>query len=157
MPRITAAFDIAVSSSCAESFPNVIGEAMSCAVPCVVTDVSDLAWIAGDAGRVVPPRNADGLARGMRELVEIGPAGRAALGQAARERGIKHFPLKEIGLLYEAVYAKALALPTNEIVSPASNVRHYDFRDNAAAHTPDADSQSTELSVRPISTDVYSR
>jgi glycosyltransferase involved in cell wall biosynthesis len=37
IPRLTAALDIAVSSSHAEGFPNVIGEAMSCAVPCVVT------------------------------------------------------------------------------------------------------------------------
>src|SRR6185312_11674078 len=40
--RIMAALDIAVSSSCSEGFPNVVGEAMSSGVPCVVTAVSDL-------------------------------------------------------------------------------------------------------------------
>src|SRR5882724_3688140 len=88
MPRITAALDIATSSSRAESFPNVIGEAMSCGVPCVVTDVSDLVWIVGETGRIVPPRNARALADGMRDLVEMGSEGRAILGKSARERVI---------------------------------------------------------------------
>jgi len=39
VPRLTAALDIASSSSYAEAFSNVIGEAMGCGVPCVVTDV----------------------------------------------------------------------------------------------------------------------
>ena len=48
IPRLTAALDIAVSSSHAEGFPNVVGEAMACAVPCVVTDVGDSSWLVGD-------------------------------------------------------------------------------------------------------------
>ena len=50
MSRITAALDIASSSSSSEAFPNVIGEAMSCGIPCVVTDVGDSAWLVGDTG-----------------------------------------------------------------------------------------------------------
>lgn len=55
VPRVTAALDLAASSSSTEGFPNVIGEAMSSGVPCVATDVSDLATIVGETGRVVPP------------------------------------------------------------------------------------------------------
>jgi len=123
MARITAALDIATSSSCAESFPNVIGEAMSCGVPCVVTDVSDLVWIVGETGRVVPPRNAEALADGMRELVEMGPEGRTALGKAARERVINHFPVNEIESLYEALYEDVLALPARGLTSNAQDLR----------------------------------
>lgn len=124
MPRVTAAFDIAVSSSCAESFPNVIGEAMSCAVPCVVTDVSDLVWIVGDTGRVVPPRNALALAIAMREMIELGSGGRAVLGQAARERVLKHFPLKAIDSLYDALYEDVMAQHPRET---STNVRYHEF------------------------------
>ncbi len=70
--RITAALDIAASSSCAEGFPNVVGEAMSSGVPCVVTDVSDFATIVGETGRVVPPRDPKALASALTGLLDLG-------------------------------------------------------------------------------------
>jgi len=129
MPRVTAALDIATSSSCAESFPNVIGEAMSCGVPCVVTDVSDLLWIVGETGRVVAPRNAQALAKAMEELVELGPEGRKQLGRSARERVLKHFPLKNIDSLYEALYEDVLG--QKEMLA-SSNVRYHEFTEYAS-------------------------
>lgn len=53
IPDVDAALDIATSSSSyGEAFPNAVGEAMACAVPCVVTEVGDSARIVGDTGRV---------------------------------------------------------------------------------------------------------
>ncbi len=129
MPRVTAALDIATSSSSAESFPNVIGEAMSCGVPCVVTDVSDLLWIVGETGRVVPPRKAQALASAMQELVKLGPEGREKLGRAARERVLKHFPLKDIDSLYEALYEDILG---RHPMPASSNVRYHEFTEHAS-------------------------
>ena len=62
MMAVYNALDIFCSSSCSEGFPNVIGEAMSCGVPCVVTDVGDSALIVGEVGKVVPPNDAKLLA-----------------------------------------------------------------------------------------------
>jgi glycosyltransferase involved in cell wall biosynthesis len=104
IPRLTAALDIASSSSYTEAFSNVIGEAMSCGVPCVVTDVGDSAWIVGNTGRVVPPRNPEALAIAWKELIDLGAEGRAVLGKAARARVIEHFSLDSVVGQYEALY-----------------------------------------------------
>jgi glycosyltransferase involved in cell wall biosynthesis len=70
MPAVYNALDIAVSSSYGEGFPNVIGESMACGVPCVVTDVGDSAWIVGDTGLVVPPKNPELLKSAIAQLID---------------------------------------------------------------------------------------
>lgn len=66
MVAIYSALDIVVSSSAyGEGFSNAIGEAMSCGVPCVVTDVGDSARIVGDRVRVVEPRSPEKLAQAI--------------------------------------------------------------------------------------------
>lgn len=104
IPQITAALDIACSSSFAEAFPNIIGEAMSCGVPCVATDVGDSAWIVGDTGKVVPPKNPQLLADAFQELIDLGTQGREILGKAARERVINLFSLDSVVHQYESLY-----------------------------------------------------
>ena len=47
IPTLMAGFDIATCCSLGEGFPNIVGEAMACAVSCVVTDVGDAARIVG--------------------------------------------------------------------------------------------------------------
>ena len=105
IPRLTAALDIATSASAyGEAFPLVLGEAMSCGVPCVVTDVGDSAWIVGDTGRIVPPKAPESLANGWKELIELGAGGRRALGEAARTRIIDNFSLDSVVKQYESIY-----------------------------------------------------
>jgi len=109
IPRLTAALDIASCSSYTEAFPNVIGEAMSCGVPCVVTDVGDSAWIVGNTGRVVPPRNPEALANTWKELIDQGAEGREVLGKAARARIIEYFSIDSVVAQYESLYESAIA------------------------------------------------
>ena len=110
VPRLTAALDLfSLSSSYGESFPNVIGDAMACAVPCVVTDVGDAAWIVGDTGRVVRPRDSRALADAWAELIELGAEGRASLGRAALARACELFPVQAVVRRYESLYETVLA------------------------------------------------
>jgi glycosyltransferase involved in cell wall biosynthesis len=113
IPALTAALDIAVSSSIAESFSNTIGEAMSCGVPCVATDVGDSSRVIGDTGSSVPPGDAHGLARALGELVVAGHAARAALGAKARQRIIENYSLDAIVREYECIYAGAAGAPSS--------------------------------------------
>jgi glycosyltransferase involved in cell wall biosynthesis len=105
IPRLVAALDIAASSSSfGEGFPNVIGEAMACGVPCAVTDIGDSALIVGRTGRVVPPQNPEDLAKALLELVELGHQERTCLGIAARARIKEHFDLPDIVMRYQNLY-----------------------------------------------------
>ncbi|GBE45166.1 putative glycosyltransferase EpsF [bacterium BMS3Bbin11] len=103
--RLVAAMDVAVSSSLGgEGFPNVIGEAMACSVPCVVTDVGDSALIVGDTGRVVPAKDSEALATAIIQLLEASPELREELGKQARLRVENNYSLESVVKKYEAVY-----------------------------------------------------
>jgi glycosyltransferase involved in cell wall biosynthesis len=104
IPAIMASLDIACSSSIGEGFPNTIGEAMACAVPCVVTEVGDSAWLVGDTGRVVPPRDPETLAREIGTLMEAPAAALQSLGTDARERIQAHFSIEAIAADYKQLW-----------------------------------------------------
>jgi glycosyltransferase involved in cell wall biosynthesis len=105
IPRLTAAFDIAcLTSFCGEGFPNVIGEAMACEVPCVVTDVGDSASIVGDIGFVVPPSDSEKLAEALINMISIDGAQRKQLGIEARQRILDHFQINSIVNQYQDLY-----------------------------------------------------
>lgn len=105
MPRLTAALDLACSTSVfGEALSLALIEAMACGVPCVVTNTGDSAILIGQAGLVVPPRDAAALAHAWRRLIDAGPCTRRALGQLARQRVEQHYDLPQIVQAYENLY-----------------------------------------------------
>ena len=106
MLAVYNALDIVTSSSAyGEGFSNVVGEAMSCGVPCVVTDVGDSAWIVGDQRLVVPPSNPEALAARWQDVLDKASEAQSSIGLNLRERVVHNFSLdhmiertiKEIG------------------------------------------------------------
>jgi glycosyltransferase involved in cell wall biosynthesis len=107
--RILAAVDLVVlSSAFGEGFPNVLGEAMACGIPCVSTNVGDAAVIIGKTGRVVPSENVPALAQAMFEVVAMPREVREGLGRLARARIEQNFSIEAIVNRYEDLYASVL-------------------------------------------------
>jgi glycosyltransferase involved in cell wall biosynthesis len=93
LPELTASLNIAVSSSAfGEGFPNVVGEAMACAVPVVATDIGDTRWVMGETGRLVPPRDPQALANACLDILDSG----VTQDLEARERIERHFSLTSV-------------------------------------------------------------
>ena len=93
LPELTSSLNIAVSSSAfGEGFPNVVGEAMACAVPVVATDIGDTRWVMGETGHLVPPRDPQALAKACLEILDSG----LTQDLAARERIERHFSLTTV-------------------------------------------------------------
>jgi glycosyltransferase involved in cell wall biosynthesis len=95
---------LCMSSGWGEGFPNVVGEAMCCEVPCVVTDVGDAAEVLGAAGIVISPNDENEIARGVNALLSQGSAARKTLGKAGRERVRQNFDLDSVGRKFDAVF-----------------------------------------------------
>ena len=107
--RLLPGLDIfCLSSAFGEGFSNVLGEAMSCEVPCVSTDVGDARAVLGETGLVVPPRDHGSLAKAIIQLIDLGGEGRKALGRSARERIQSEYALPNIIKKYERFYDSLL-------------------------------------------------
>jgi glycosyltransferase involved in cell wall biosynthesis len=108
LPRVTAGLDVScLSSAYGEAFPLVLGEAMACGVPCVVTDVGDCAMIVGETGVVTAPGDPQGLASGIGRILDLRQDARQRLGESARCRIQENFSLDRITKLYENLYQEA--------------------------------------------------
>ncbi|WP_438444672.1 glycosyltransferase [Gorillibacterium sp. sgz5001074] len=108
MEKVIASLSISCNSSYKENFPNVIGESMSCGIPCVVTNVGDSAWIVGDTGLVVPPKDSEQLASALTQLVLMEETARSNLGRRARDRIVEHYSMDGVGRMYRNLYNELL-------------------------------------------------
>lgn len=100
--------DIFCLSSSSEAFPNVLGEAMACALPCVATDVGDCALLLGGHGRIVPPDNPPAMAAAIADIARASLARRTEMGKAARTRIADAFGLDAAVEAYSELYHSIL-------------------------------------------------
>ncbi|BDS05307.1 hypothetical protein NT6N_03470 [Oceaniferula spumae] len=111
MVNIYPALTLGALSSCeGEAFPLVLGEAMSCEVPCVATDVGDSALIIGDTGRIVQPRDSKALAAEMILLLKLSPEAFEQLGKNARQRVRDKFALDTYVKAHGSLYRHLLGV-----------------------------------------------
>ena len=104
VPRLMNAFDVMLLTSNSEGFPNVIGEAMACAVPCVATDVGDCREVIGETGMVVEAGSPAAVAAALGRMIKLSSEERAGLGAQARQRVEKHFGMPAIVRRYEGLF-----------------------------------------------------
>jgi glycosyltransferase involved in cell wall biosynthesis len=108
IPKLTAALDIACNISVSEGFPNAIGEAMACAVPCVVTPTGDSPSIVGETGLVCKSASAADITDALDEMLSMSVDARRRLGCAARARVEEKYSLEAVVQQYEDLYEEVL-------------------------------------------------
>jgi len=109
VPAVMNALSLHVlSSAYGEAFPNVLGEAMACGVPCLATDVGDSGLIMGNTGWLVPPRDPASLAAALATALQEPEAQHQQRRRAARQRIVDQFSIVRMVDRYMELYEALL-------------------------------------------------
>ena len=109
MPVLLPALDCFVlSSNWGEGFPNVLGEAMACEIPCITTNVGDSAMLLNHADWVVDPFDEEALLQTLHNMLTLSATDRAILGKAHRSRVQAQFEIGQVTHQYLALYRNLL-------------------------------------------------
>lgn len=103
------ALSVLMLTSTDEGFPNVLGEAMACGIPCVATRVGDAAPLVAHTGTVVAAGDVEGLVGGALALLREGTEARAARSAACRSRIVETFSVESLALNTQVALDDALA------------------------------------------------
>lgn len=105
--RLIAALDIATLSSRREAFPLFIAEAMASGIPCVATDVGDVAEAIGQTGLVVPKENPEILALAWQQMLKFSATQRQQYGEAAKHRIQQYYNMDIVVEFYKKLLKDA--------------------------------------------------
>ncbi len=100
---------VCLTSSWGEAFPNVLGEAQLCGLPCITTDVGDAALLVREDGWVVAPQDLGGLVAAVRELIMLPSEERRVRGENARARMVAKYSIKETALRFRSTLDEVLS------------------------------------------------
>jgi len=108
--KILSHLDVLALTSCSESSPNVIAEAMAANVPVVATRVGGIPELIdhGNTGLLVPNGDEAAFADSL-EYCLRNPQVRQSLARNAAKFAEKHFTLTAVRDRYESLYAQCLA------------------------------------------------
>jgi glycosyltransferase involved in cell wall biosynthesis len=92
-----------------DSMPVVVKEALAMEIPVVGSDeVGMPEMVSDDWGRLVPPRDADALARAIADLLELPPQERAAMGRRGREFVARNLSVRDEALKLMGIVEREL-------------------------------------------------
>jgi len=103
--ELMPALDVYLSCSLwGEGFPNVLGEAMACEVPCVATDVGDCKQIIAEFGDILPVKKYEKFAADycIKRLSESG-----LIKKQRRQYIVDNYPIQKIVQQYENLFNEA--------------------------------------------------
>lgn len=103
------ALDLACLCSTSEGFPNVLGEAMACGVPCVTTDVGDAGLLVDNTGIVVPSGDPAALAGAIQAQLDRLSREGDSLRTACREHILANFSVERMVEATEELLLKLCA------------------------------------------------
>jgi glycosyltransferase involved in cell wall biosynthesis len=128
VPAVLAAADMFVLPSLSEGLPLALLEAMFAACPIVASDVGDVAPVLGhgDAGMLVEPGNAAGLAAAIDVLLRD-PARARHYGDRARRRALAEFDVSQMVRRYRDIYDDLLCRPGTSLSLPHVAETHARF------------------------------
>lgn len=104
MADLYNALNVYVLSSKSESFPNVLGEALACGVPCITTNVGDAEKILGGHGIIIEHHNADSLSKAFLDYLGLDVNSRKAMGMHGREHIVNSFSIESVSKKYLNLY-----------------------------------------------------
>lgn len=109
LDEIIPGLDLFFLASLGEGFPNALGEAMSCAIPCVSTNAGDCAAIGGGLVPIVPTRDPAALSQQMAQLLRLSADEARALGAQLRQRIIELYSLQATTASFVNLYQEVMA------------------------------------------------
>jgi glycosyltransferase involved in cell wall biosynthesis len=118
--KLICGLDFLLSASLSEGFPNVVGEAMACGIPCIVTNVGDSAYLVENTGIIIQDASLTELKRGINTALSWHESEYERHSIQARERIVTQFSLEKMTATYYKLYTQTIVKYKNKRNMPCA-------------------------------------